>query len=144
MSHLGRMPGWQKWFVIFGILACSISGSLYLLGHEFELARPQLGAHFILTMHGLTAMLATLALGSVLPFHLKVGWKSKTKWMSGFGQLGSLAILLISGGLLYYGPETIREIVIQIHWMIGLLFLALFLIHVLGKLKVFTKLSKIG
>jgi hypothetical protein len=129
MSRLGKMPGWQKWFVILGMLTCSTTGSLYLLGHEFGLARSQLGAHSILAMHGLAAMLATLALGSVLPFHLKAGFKSKTKWISGFGQLGFLATLLISGGLLYYGPEEIRETVIDIHWMIGLLFFALFIMH---------------
>ena len=129
MSRLGKMPVWQKWFVILGMLGCSTTGSLYLLGHEFGVARSQLGAHSVLAMHGAAAMLATLALGSVLPFHLKAGFKSKTRWMSGFGQLGFLGTLLISGGLLYYGPEQIRETVIDIHWMIGLLFLAVFILH---------------
>jgi hypothetical protein len=137
MSRLGKMPNWQKWFVIFGMLACSTTGGLYLLGHEFGFARPQLGVHSILAMHGLTAMLATLALGSVLPFHLKAGLKSKTKWISGFGQVTFLSVLLISGGILYYGPETVRETVIDIHWTIGILFLSMFLIHLFGKLRMF-------
>ena len=135
MSRLGKMPVWQKWFVIFGMLACSTTGSFYLLGHEFGVARSQLGAHSVLAMHGVTAMLATLALGSVLPFHLKAGFKSKTRWMSGFGQLGFLATLLISGGLLYYGPENIRETVITIHWIVGIFFLGNLLLHSFGKLK---------
>ena len=74
-------------------------------------------------------MLAVLTAGSVLPFHLKAGFKSKRKWLSGVGQLGFLATLFISGILLYYGPEEIREGVIKTHWIIGLLFLFIFLWH---------------
>jgi len=36
---------------------------------------------------------------------------------------------LISGALLYYGPEEIRDQVITTHWMIGLAFFAIFLLH---------------
>ncbi|MBU3576983.1 hypothetical protein [Polynucleobacter sp. UK-Kesae-W10] len=129
MSRLGKMPHWQKWFVTVGMLTCSITGSLYLLGHEFEIGRFHLGTRHVLALHGIAAMLATLALGSALPFHLKAGFKSKTNFISGFGQLSAFAVLLISGALLYYGPETIRETTIYAHWIIGLLFFGLFLLH---------------
>ena len=129
MSRLGKMPSWQRSFVIGGMLACSLTGSLYLLGHEFQIQRTTLGTHNILATHGIAAMLATLALGSVLPFHLKAGLKSKKKWISGFSQLSLLAILLISGALLYYGPEAIRNEVISIHWIVGLVFFVIFLLH---------------
>jgi hypothetical protein len=74
-------------------------------------------------------MLATLALGSVLPFHLKAGLKSRKKWLSGMSQLSFLGVLLISGALLYYGPAEIRDSVISIHWIVGLLFFSVFLLH---------------
>lgn len=74
-------------------------------------------------------MLATLALGSVLPFHLKAGLKSKKKWLSGFSQLSLLSALVVTGALLYYGPAEIRDEVIQTHWVVGLLFFVIFLIH---------------
>ena len=129
MSRLGKMPSWQRSFVIGGMLACSLTGSLYLLGHEFQIQKSILGTHTILAVHGVTAMLAILALGSVLPFHLKAGLKSKKKWISGFSQLSFLATLLISGALLYYGPAEIRDEVISIHWIAGLIFIAMFLLH---------------
>jgi len=129
MSRLGRMPGWQRSFVITGMLACSITGSLYLLGHEFHIQRSILGTHTILAIHGVTAMLATLALGSVLPFHLKAGLKSNKKWISGFSQLSFLASLLITAALLYYGPAEIRDEVISTHWIVGILFFTTFLLH---------------
>ena len=129
MSRLGKMPNWQRTFVIYGMATCSITGLMYLLGHQFQIQRTALGTHSILAAHGITAILATLALGSVLPFHLKAGYKSKKQWWSGISQLGFLAVLLISGALLYYGPEEIRDGVIDTHWITGLLFFTIFIFH---------------
>ena len=128
-SRLGKMPAWQRYFVLIGILSCSLTGISYLLGHEFHIERAVFGSHSVLVWRGITAMVVTMALGSVLPFHLKAGLKSKRKLWSGLSQLAFLNILLVSGALLYYGPEEIRESVIKIHWMIGLTFFALFLLH---------------
>ena len=129
MSRLGKMPNWQRSFVIGGMVACSITGSLYLVGHQFQIQRSTLGSHSVLAAHGIAAMIATLALGSVLPFHIKAGLKSKKKWWSGFSQLSFLAVLLISGVLLYYGPEEIRDSIINLHWAVGLLFFTVFIWH---------------
>ena len=136
MSRLGKMPGWQRSFVIGGMLACSITGIAYLAGHEFQIQRSALGSHDILVAHGVAAMIATLALGSVMPFHIKAGYKSKRKWLSGFSQLTFLGVLLISGALLYYGPEEIRDGVIATHWIVGLLFFSIFLLHAFVRLKI--------
>ena len=135
MSRLGKMPSWQRSFVICGMLACSITGVTYLLGHEFQIQRHTLGSHNILVAHGIAAMLATLAMGSALPFHIKAGYKSKRKWLSGFGQLAFLITLLVSGALLYYGPEEIRDRVIETHWIVGLLFFAVFMLHAFQKIR---------
>ncbi|MBU3538073.1 hypothetical protein [Polynucleobacter sp. UK-Gri1-W3] len=136
MSRLGKMPNWQRTFVICGLMTCSITGLMYLLGHQFQIQRSTLGTHSILAAHGIAAILATLAIGSVLPFHIKAGYKSKKQWWSGFSQLGFLAVLLISGALLYYGPQEIRDAVIDTHWIVGLLFFAIFILHVFTKLDI--------
>ena len=132
MSRLGKMPGWQKWFVLFGMLSCSISGTLYLLGHEFQIQRAVIGSSQVLSIHGIAAMLATLALGSALPFHIKAGIKSKRKLLSGISQLCFLCMLMMTGALLYYGPEAIREEAILIHWIVGLFFLMIFVLHAIN------------
>ena len=132
MSRLGKMPGWQKWFVLFGMLSCSISGTLYLLGHEFQIQRAVIGSSQVLSIHGIAAMLATLALGSALPFHIKAGIKSKRKLLSGISQLCFLCTLMMTGALLYYGPEAIREEAILIHWIAGLFFLMVFVLHAIN------------
>lgn len=136
MSRLGKMPGWQRLFVICGMMACSITGVIYLLGHQFQIQRSILGTHSILAAHGIAAMLATLAIGSILPFHIKAGYKSRKQWWSGFSQIGFLAVLLISGALLYYGPGEIRDFVIEIHWIVGLLFLSIFMLHTFSRLRI--------
>jgi hypothetical protein len=128
-GRLGKMPAWQRYFVLVGMLGCSLTGTAYLLGHEFHIQRTLLGAHSVLMWHGIAAMAATIALGSVLPFHLKAGLKSKKKLWSGLSQLIFLATLLSSGALLYYGPAEIRETVIAAHWMTGLAFFVIFLVH---------------
>lgn len=129
MSRLGKMPNWQRTFVICSMMTCSITGLTYLLGHQFQIQRSTLGVHSILAAHGVTATLATLAIGSVLPFHIKAGLQSKRQWWSGFSQLGILAVLAISGALLYYGPVGIRDAVIDTHWVAGLFFCPLFIWH---------------
>lgn len=128
-SRLGKMPSWQRRFVLLGILACSLTGISYLIGHEFYIQRKFLGDHSVLTWHGITAMLATLAIGSILPFHLKAGLQSRRKIASGFSQLGCLSALMITGALLYYGPEEMRDVVVMMHWIIGLVFFIFFLLH---------------
>ena len=137
MSRLGRMSGWQRSFVISSMLACSMSGSLYLLGHEFEIQQASFGNRYILATHGIFAIFATLALGSVLSIHLKAGIKSKKKWLSGFSQLSFLATLLITGALLYYGPADIRDNVVVTHWIVGLIFFATFLLHTARRIEIF-------
>ena len=104
------------------------------MGHQFQIQRSTLGTHSILAAHGIAAMLATIAFGSVLPFHIKAGYKSRKQLWSGFSQLGFLATLIISGALLYYGPEEIRDGVIDTHWIVGLLFLVIFIWHGLIRL----------
>ncbi len=135
MSRLGKMPNWQRTFVILGMMTCSITGLIYLLGHQFQIQRAALGTHSILAAHGIAALLAILALGSVLPFHIKAGYKSQKKRWSGFSQLSLLTLLLVTGALLYYGPEEIRDITVDTHWMTGLLFFVIFLLHAFQKIR---------
>ena len=129
-SRLGKMPSWQRYFVIAGMLICSMSGIFYLLGHEFNIYRRLFATHSVLAWHGISALLAAMALGSVLPFHLKAGLKSRRKLWSGLAQLSFLCILMVTATLLYYGSEEAREVAIKIHYYVGLTFFAIFLIHV--------------
>jgi len=61
--------------------------------------------------------------------------------ISGFSQLIFLLTLLITGALLYYGPQEIRDNVISIHWIVGLVFFAIFLLHGVAKLEGLSRLD---
>jgi hypothetical protein len=57
---------------------------------------------------------------------------------SGLSQLVFLAMVVVSGTLLYYGSADIRDTVIAAHWILGLTFFAIFVVHVLYAKKVAT------
>ena len=112
-SRLGKMPTWQRHFVLIAMLSCSLTGTAYLLGHELHIQRAILGAHSVLAWHGITAIMATMALGSVLPAHLKAGLKSKRKVWSGLSQLAFLTTLLVSGALSTTAPKKFEIQLLQ-------------------------------
>ena len=126
---LGKMPNWQRWFTISVLCVCSLSGIAFLLGHEFHISRELLGDRTVLIMHGVSAAIALIAFGTVLPFHIKAGIKAKKNLISGISQLIFLAILVITAMLLYYGPEELHEGSEITHWILGLIFFAVFIFH---------------
>jgi hypothetical protein len=130
---LGKMPNWQRWFSISVLTICSISGIAFLLGHEFKISRNILGDHNILVIHGVSAAIALIAFGTVLPFHIKAGLKAKKNLISGLSQLALLLILIITAMLLYYGPEELHEGSELTHWILGLVFFGFFIFHAINR-----------
>ena len=130
---LGKMPGWQRWFTISVLCICSISGIAFLLGHEFHISRSTLGDRNILVLHGVSAAIALIAFGTVLPFHIKAGLKAKKNLISGISQLILLLVLVITAMLLYYGPEELHEGSELTHWVFGLVFFCFFIFHAINR-----------
>lgn len=130
---LGKMPDWQRWFTIAVLTICSLSGIAFLLGHEFHISRDFLGNRIILIMHGVSAAIALIAFGTVLPFHIKAGLKANKNLISGISQLVFIVILVITAMLLYYGPEELHEGSETLHWILGLIFFVIFVFHAIGR-----------
>ncbi|MBU3628546.1 hypothetical protein [Polynucleobacter sp. AP-Reno-20A-A9] len=130
---LGKMPGWQRWYTITSLFICSLSGIAFLMGHEFHISRSLLGNRNILIIHGVSAAIALIAFGAVLPFHIKAGLKSKKNLISGISQLVFLVVLVITAMLLYYGPEEMHEGSELTHWILGLVFFGFFVFHVANR-----------
>ncbi|MBT8562079.1 hypothetical protein G6652_09100 [Polynucleobacter paneuropaeus] len=128
-ARLGKMPVWQRYFVISSICLCSMTGLIFLLVTDYQLHVFAFRPHTILSWHGVTAMAASIALGSVLTFHLKAGLKAKRQLFSGLSQLACLIILILTAALLYYGPADLRDHAITVHWVIGIIFFGCFLSH---------------
>lgn len=130
---LGKMPSWQRWFTLGTLCICSLSGIAFLLGHEFHISRTVFGDRAVLALHGISAAIAFIAFGTVLPFHIKAGLKAKKNLISGISQLSLLIILTITAMLLYYGPEELHETSEITHWVLGLIFFAFFILHVISR-----------
>jgi len=130
---LGKMPSWQRWFTISILCICSLSGIAFLLGHEFHISRPFMGNRNVLIIHGVSAAIALIAFGTVLPFHIKAGLKAKKNLISGISQLVLLVILVITAMLLYYGPEEAHEGSELTHWVLGLIFFIIFIFHAISR-----------
>lgn len=130
---LGKMPSWQRWFTISNLSICSVTGIVFLAGHEFQLARSVLGEHQILVIHGVTSALTFMAIGTVLPFHIKAGLKAKKNLISGISQLVFLTILVGTAMLLYYGPEELHDGAVWIHWTVGIIFFGIFIFHIINR-----------
>jgi len=128
-TRLGRMPVWQRYFVISSISFCSVTGLLFLLATDLQMSLLTIRPHTILSWHGITAMATSIALGSVLTVHLKAGIKAKRQVFSGLSQLTCLLALILTAALLYYGPAELRDDAITAHWVIGILFFSFFLSH---------------
>jgi hypothetical protein len=90
----------------------------------------QLAKTWLGRLHGALAMAALVALGSVLPLHLPAGWRARTHLASGLSFLGTGAVLVASGYLLYYGAdEGLRWLSAYGHIAAGIAACVLFAIH---------------
>jgi hypothetical protein len=129
MSRLGKMPSWQRSFIVFSFSFCTLSGLTYFIYPELKTYVPISSSRFILATHGISASFMLIALGLVLPAHLKAGWFAKSNRFSGVGQFLCLLVLTASGLLLYYGSESLRDLTLLTHYVVGFLLIGLFLGH---------------
>ena len=124
------MPAWQAIPTHLVFLLCAVSGVLYLLAHEFEIAPFAIKNHSILIAHGATAYLFVVLFGAVMPVHIKSGWKTKRNRISGSLMVVVMSLLIISGLFLYYAVDM-REAALWVHWVIGCGLVLLFPAHYL-------------
>lgn len=129
MSRLGKIPPWQKSFIVFSFSFSALSGLTYFFYPELKTYVPIFASRFILAAHGISASFMLIALGLVLPAHLKAGWIAKNNRFSGVSQFLCLLGLTASGLLLYYGSESLRDVTLLTHYVVGFLLIGLFLGH---------------
>lgn len=118
-SRVGVMPRWQRhlshW--IFGL--CALSGLGFFLKHELGYALAEIPARSLLVWHGVSAAFALLAVGAVIPGHIRSAWNARRNRGSGILMIAVMAMLMLSGLLLYYGDEAWHETALWLHWIVG-------------------------
>ena len=92
---------------------------------------PHPSAPWWMRLHGAAAMLFLVLLGTLLRDHVRLGWRSHRNRPSGAGLLGICAWLTFTGyGLNYVGGESLRLWLSRLHWLPGLLWPLLLVIHI--------------
>jgi hypothetical protein len=130
-----RNPRWRSalsW-VTFGLW---VSGAAWLAARylfvtesDFGLQVPAWAAQ-VLAVHGAVAMISLITFGAWLPLHVVPRLRRSCHRLTGFTQLGLLTILAVTGyGLYYIAGEGSRPTWSVIHWVTGLVFPVIFLVH---------------
>lgn len=115
------------------------SGALWLLFHHFLRIEGDFGpeAHPLeawwLRLHGLMAMLALLAIGSLATNHMRLAWNRRKNLRTGLPMLVLTAWLAATGYALYYFSSDDNAAWLPLlHWITGLALPAGLSIHVLA------------
>ncbi|MGM9480351.1 DUF4405 domain-containing protein [Roseateles sp. NT4] len=119
-----RLTSWHQ-LMVFAVLAGLLASGVVWLVFQF-LGEPEvMGMHpaqaWSLRIHGGLAMLALVVVGSLLPHHALAAWRTGRNRLSGGTMLALLALLALSGWLLYYaGSPALRDAASLCHWLMGL------------------------
>lgn len=105
------------------------SGVLWIFFRYWVRVRGEFGetAHplepWFMKAHGAAAMVALILIGSLLPGHIRRGWKAGKNRVTGATFIVVNALLIVSGYALYYfAGEVSRGLISAAHWVLGLLF----------------------
>lgn len=121
----------QKSAVWTAAAVVALSGVAWFVLHDLIDGEPGETERLLLMLHGISAYAVLIAIGSLLPLHVRSGWHRRRKRWTGGSTLTMLVLLAITGLLLYYGGEATREPARWIHIAIGIASIALFPVHAL-------------
>ena len=116
----------QVWLhATFGALF--LSGAMWIGFDYFSGTNVEFSAHnpslqpWCLRVHGATAMMFLVILGSLLRGHVRGAWKLRRNRLTGAVLVAFNAALVLTGyGLYYAGGEELRPWISRIHWVAGL------------------------
>ena len=136
-----RLERWHRRWIYAVCTLLLLSGAVWLLaryllrpvgefGETIHPAEP-----WAMKIHGGAAMLMLFFLGSLLNTHIRRAIKGGRNLVTGWSMVAALLLLTASGfGLYYLAGESDRAIWSAGHWIVGLAFGALLVLHiVLGR-----------
>lgn len=129
-----RLGPWQKLAVYGSAALVGLSGLLWFILHDL-LDDPGELAHSTLVLHGVSAYAALVAVGSLLPVHVRAGWLRRRNLVTGLAVIVTLSILGVTALMLYYGSEEFQAPAKWVHLAFGIGAFILFPAHAFFKLK---------
>ena len=113
-----------------------LTGAVWLIAHYVLVYEGEFGPlphpleFWSIAAHGAFAFASLWLFGLLWGVHIPAGWRSSRRRWSGSVMFGVVALLILSGYLLYYlGNAEVMPVVATLHWAIGLACPALFLLH---------------
>ena len=112
-----------------------VSGALWLLTDRLKhTAAGEMWSRMsasLLMLHGAAAMLMLVLFGSLMPFHVRVGWRRKRNRITGTVMLATNAALIVTAfGVYYAGAESARDWASDLHIGVGLALPVLLAVHI--------------
>ena len=134
--RLNLSPNRRLWLYAT-VAVLTASGTAWLVCQHWLRVESEFGitphpsAPWWLRLHGAAAMLFLVLFGTLLRDHVRAGWRAHRNRSSGAGLLGVCLWLTITGyGLYYVGGESLRLWLSRLHWLPGLLWPIVLMVHI--------------
>jgi len=135
-----QLPQAQRRIAYATFAAVGLSGVAWFVLHDMFPGDRSAVLHALLVTHGVAAAVALVVVGSLLPVHLRLAWRTRRNRTSGLGSLTIVGGLALTGLLLYYGSEEGRDVARWSHIVAGLAVLTALPLHVwLGRRTVLSR-----
>ena len=128
MSRIAlRFPRKAKAVLYANVLLSFCTGTAWFALHRWGQVEGDFGPEkspwepWLIKVHGASAFIVMMGFGYLLASHIHVGWRSKRNRFMGVSLNGTVALLILSGYLLYYSAgEDFRQAVSWAHLALGL------------------------
>jgi hypothetical protein len=126
-------PSFRFWtYAVFATLTAT--GAVWLIADLLKDPEGELWqtiAADMLMLHGMTAMIALILIGAMIPLHIQRSWRAGKNRTTGAVMIGTNAVLIATAwGLYYAGSDLLRTFVADVHIAVGLALPALVIVHV--------------
>jgi hypothetical protein len=115
-----RFANWYRRLVVLVMTTVGGTGLLWFGLHDIAAQKPGDMQHYALVMHGISSAGILIIFGSALPLHVPVAWRWRRNMFSGIGLIGAIALLGVTGLMLYYLGEDGRWLARWMHVVVGL------------------------
>lgn len=142
-SRVGMIPPSRRTAIYLTSAGLWLTGVLWLIYHYFMHKTDQFGfdgadplENWWLIAHAVVGFYAVWMFGVLWPGHIKSGWRTKMRWISGGCLFLVVVWLTITGLSLYYlGSDEWRKWTSIAHWIPGLAAFAVFVCHAPRRLR---------
>lgn len=141
MSRGFRLSRARKAWLYSAVSILFFSGVLWLFCQSIWMEKGEFGetphpsAPLWMKIHGAAAMIFLVIFGTLLRDHVRGAWRAHRNRGSGFWIVAvALALTATGYGLYYFGSENLRPTLSKAHWILGLLWPLVIVLHIaLGK-----------